>query len=322
MGKSHRKRDYYEVLGVGRTATADEIRRAYRRLARRHHPDVSTSPDAAERFAEIGEAYAVLSDDEKRTAYDRFGHAGVGPAPGAAGPTGAGWGDFRSRADVSDIGSIFEEMFGGRGGRGSPFGGGPGAGPRPAPPRAGEDVAHQVTVSFLTAARGGAERVRLATGRGASQAIDVRIPPGIEPGAKLRVKGKGHPSVTGGPPGDLILTVQVGGHPYFRREGLDLLVDLPVTVAEAAFGATVAVPLLDGSANVKVPAGASSGQKLRLKGKGVADGTGRQGDFYAIIQIVAPDPMSDRVRDLLGELAGELKNPRDSTPWADDARGS
>jgi DnaJ-class molecular chaperone len=318
-----RDRDYYEVLGVGRDSTADEIRRAYRRLARQYHPDVNKSPDAADRFAEMQEAYEVLSDAEKRRAYDRFGHAGVGVGRGPGGFGGGGWrvhvgpeGGFGG----SDFSSVFEELFGGRGA--GPFGAEAGrpeaeAFRRPAP-RRGRDAHETLTVSFMTAAKGGSEQLRVATAAGPPQTIDVKIPPGIATGEKLRVKGKGRPGGSGGPAGDLILTVQVGGHPYFRRDGLDLLIDVPVTIAEATFGAAVTVPLLNGSVEIKIPPGASSGQKLRVKGKGLTDSKGRTGDFYAVIQIAADKELSPRGRQLLQELQAELKNPRESAPWADD----
>jgi curved DNA-binding protein len=318
-------RDYYEVLGVGRDATADEIRKAYRRLARQYHPDVNQSSDAAERFAEMQEAYDVLSDAEKRKAYDRFGRAGVGvgQGPGGFGRGGAWRGNAGpgGQFDASDFSSVFEELFGGRGG--SPFGVGPGrpgaqAPRRPAPQR-GPDLHHTLTVSFMTAAQGGSEQVHVTTADRSPQTITVKIPPGIDTGEKLRVKGKGHPGGDGGPAGDILLTVQVGRHPYFQREGLDLLVEVPVTIAEATFGATVTVPLLKGSVEIKVPAGASSGQKLRVKGQGLTNAKGRTGDFHAVVQIAAETDLSPRGRELLQELATELKNPRKSAPWAADS---
>ncbi|MCH6551367.1 MAG: J domain-containing protein, partial [Planctomycetes bacterium] len=200
------------------------------------------------------------------------------------------------------------------------------AGARRPRPRRGGDVQHRLTVSFLTAARGGTERIRLGGGSGGGagggQSIEVKIPAGIDSGAKLRLKGKGHPGPDGGAAGDIILTIAVGKHPYFRREGLDLLVDVPLTLAEAALGTTVTVPLLTGSVEIKVPPGAASGQRLRVKGKGIARPQGAAGDFHAVIQIAAPKTLSDRARQLLSDLAPELKNPRESAPWAADARGS
>lgn len=319
------KRDYYDVLGVKRGASAEEIRSAYRRLARKYHPDVNKEEDASKRFAEVQEAYDVLSDDEKRKAYDRFGHAGVGAgapdgAGGGAGPGGVRWtystGGPGGATD-EDISSIFEQMFGG----GSPFGGaaaGRARGPRVQPrPRRGRDLSHSLTVAFNTAAIGGTQQIRLDRG-GTAQTIEVKIPPGIESGAKLRIRGRGQPAPPDGQAGDLILTISIATHPYFRRDGLDIYLDVPITIAEAALGTTVSVPLLTGSVDLRIPPGASSGQKLRIKAKGITDAKGRTGDQYAVVQIVAPKELSKQAQAKLRELAGELKNPRNSGPWTDN----
>jgi DnaJ-class molecular chaperone len=303
-------RDYYEVLGVSRGASDDDIRTAYRNLARKHHPDVSDDPSSAETFTEISDAYAVLSDPEKRSAYDRFGHAGA-----SAGPAGhhhaAGGSPFQGAAGGADFSDLFEQMFGGSG---SPFGE---QGPRSrARPTRGADATRAITVSFMTAVRGGTEVLHVGTD-GGSERIEVKIPAGLEDGAKLRVKGRGGSSHTGGEAGDLIVTVSIGAHPLFRREGLDLLVDLPITLAEAALGTTVTAPLISGTVDLKVPAGASSGQKLRVPGQGIETAAGKKGNYYAVIQIIAPRALSERGRQLVEELAGELQNPRDSGPWTD-----
>jgi DnaJ-class molecular chaperone len=179
----------------------------------------------------------------------------------------------------------------------------------------GSDVRHDLAVSFMTAALGGTEPVRLRTGTGRTQTISVKIPPGVDSGAQLRIKGKGQP---GEPVGDLLLKIKVGRHPYFRRDGLDVFIDVPVTIAEAVFGTTVTVPLLKGSVEIKVPPRACSGQKLRVKNKGLTDAKDRHGDFYAVVQIVTDKDLSARGRELLEELAQELKNPRESAPWSAD----
>lgn len=322
-------RDYYDILGVKRDAGEAEIRKAYRRLARQYHPDMNKSPEAEKKFAEISEAYEVLSDAEKRKSYDRFGRAGVGSGRNA----GPGPGDFHSAWSGSggvgpgggrvspDVESIFEQMFGGRAGGGSPFGGvdfgsRPGSARPSASPQKGQDIHHRLAVTFMTAAQGGQENIRLNTGSG-TQSLSVQIPPGIESEGKLRLKGKGQVSPSGGAEGDLIITVNVGRHPLFRREKLDLLVDVPITIAEATLGATVRVPLLSGSVDMKIPPGASSGRKLRIKGKGIEDDKGRVGDFYVVVQIVAPESLSEAGREHLNNLAGELKNPRSEGPWTD-----
>ena len=341
-----KQKDYYDVLGVKRDATADQIRSSYRKLARQFHPDVNKAPDAAKRFAEVQEAYDILSDADKRKLYDQFGHAGVGAGPSPAGG-GAGWGGVGrggrtvwttagggTGMGAEDLGSIFEEIFGtgaasGRSGararRGgqSPFdfdfqtGAGPGPSPR------GRDLEHKLTVSFMTAALGGTEQIRF-TLDGSTSTISVKIPPGIDTGGKLRIKGRGEPAPAGGPAGDMILTVEVGKHPHFRREGLDLYLDVPVTFAEAVKGATVRAPLLkseDGASwiEIKIPPGTSSGKKLRIRGRGIADASGHKGDYYAVIQIVAPSPddLSESGRRLIDELENELKKPRNSAPFAD-----
>ena len=308
------ERDYYEVLEVDRGASAEAIRKAYRRLARQYHPDVNKSADAATRFAEVQEAYDVLSDAEKRKAYDRFGHAGVGVGQGPGG-FGAGWsGDVSGVPfDASGFSGVFEEIFGRR--AADPFGS---ASPGTTVPRSGTDVHHTLSVSFMTAALGGSETVRLSVGPESPQTISVKIPPGIDSGAQLRVKGKGSLGSGGGPDGDLMLTIAVGQHPWFRREGLDVYINVPVTIAEATFGTTVTLPLLAGTVELKIPPGASSGQKLRVKAKGLSDSRGSNGDFYAVVQIVAPKDLSERARQLVSDLEPELKNPRDSGPWAGD----
>lgn len=319
------QRDYYEVLGVARSASADEIKRAHRRLARQWHPDRNKAADAASRFAAIQEAYDVLSDPEKRKDYDRFGHtrgpAGFGgAAPGGArtytwsstGPAGGVRGGEGFDFDAGgDVGSLFEELFG------RPRSG---AGPArsrtraSAAPSRGEDIQHVLDITFDTALRGGKEPLRLSRAD-QSETIEITIPPGISDGARLRVRGKGQPSPLGGENGDLILTIRVGKHPWSRREGLDVFLDLPVTVAEAVSGATVQVPTPHGRVSLKVPAGANTGQKLRLSGRGVKTAEGKIGDFYAVVQVQTPRDLSDADRDLLASLAARLHNPRRGEPW-------
>ncbi len=308
------ERDHYEVLEVDRGASAAAIRKAYRRLARQYHPDVNKSADAATRFAEVQEAYDVLSDADKRKAYDRFGHAGVGVGQGPGG-SGAGWSADVGGAPFDAYSGVFEEIFGRR--AGGPFGS---ASPGTAVPRRGADVHHTLSVSFMTAALGGYETVRLSLGSESPQTISIKIPPGIDTGAQLRVKGKGNPGAGGGPAGDLMLTIEVGQHPWFRREGLDVYINVPVTIAEATFGTTVTLPLPAGTVELKMPPGASSGQKLRVKDKGLCNGRGSHGDFYAVVQIVAPKDLSERGQELVRDLEPELKNPRDSGPWAGDGQ--
>lgn len=320
------QRDYYDVLGVERNASADEIKKAHRRLVRQWHPDRNKSPDAAKRFAEIQEAYDHLSDPEKRKNYDRFGHtrgpAGFGGAGGGSGTgrpytwtSSGGPGGFDAEGfdfgSGGDVGSIFEELFG-RSRRG---GAGRGRGARPAAPALrGEDIPHSIDVTFDTALRGGKESLRLMRGS-ETETIEITIPPGINDGAKLRLRGKGQPSPAGGEHGDLILTIHVGKHPWYRREGLDVSLDLPITIAEAVSGATVQVPTPHGPVSLKVPAGANSGQRLRLSGRGVKTSDGKSGDFYAVVQVQTPRDLSAEDRAFIAGLAERLPSPRRGQPW-------
>lgn len=327
-------RDYYQILDVPRTASDEEIKKAYRRLARKLHPDVNKAADAAKKFSEVQEAYDVLSDAQKRKLYDQFGHAGVGAAgkgpgggPGGFGGFGGGQrhttyggpGGFNFRPeDFSnqnvDIETIFEQFFGG--GRS----GGPGkAGRRgraQAQPNAGEDLAQDVTISFDRAVKGGTLTLRLTDALGEAQTIEVKIPRGVADGAKLRIRGKGHPSHNGGPAGDLILTVRVGEHPHYRRQGLDLYVEVPISVDEAVFGATVAVPTpMDAKVNLKIPPGSTGGRKLRLRGAGIENSQGDKGDLYAVLQVAIPRDLTDDQRRLFEGLRGKLPDPRKGLGW-------
>jgi len=338
------KSDYYDILGVSRSASEDDIKRAYRKLAREYHPDVNKGEDAAKKFAEISEAYEVLSDAEKRSRYDRFGHAyagTAGPGPGQGGRPGGtytwsnvgGSGGGMPGFDQDDIGSIFEEVFGvgGRSPGGSPFGGRTRGGARArSRPMRGEDITTDLHITFMTAVRGGNESVRVQRG-GSTQTIDITVPPGIEDGKKLRVRGAGHPARgagTTGTAGDLIATVHIGKHPHFRRDSgkpLDVLIDLPLTIAEATLGTTVNVPLLKGSVDLTVPPGSQSGQRLRVRGHGICDttkaskkgGTPPTGDFYAVIKIVTPAPgdLTQPDRQLIEELGERLPSPRTGAPF-------
>jgi DnaJ-class molecular chaperone len=314
------RRDYYEVLGVGRDASEAEIKRAYRRLARKYHPDVNKATDADEKFKEATEAYEVLSDSNRRRMYDQFGHAGrqtytwQGGGPGASGVN-------------------FEEIFG------SGSGGGPGfmamgldeilqalrgrAGPRrrrPSPrSRRGADLEHHLTLDLMQALRGTSATIRLRRGRGAgakTETIDVKIPPGVHDGARIRLKRQGAPA-PGAPDrnGDLYIIVAVRPHPYFRLRDRDVYVDLPISVSEAVLGAKVDVPTIDGMTTVSLPPGTSSGQRLRLRGRGFGEAD-RRGDQYVVVRIVVDKNVSSRGRELLEEFRQtEKPDPRKDVPW-------
>lgn len=296
------ERNFYEILGVARGATEDEIRTAFRKKARKHHPDVSTEPDAEKKFAQIQEAYEVLSDKDKRTAYDRHGRAGVGAgAPPGGSPR---WSQGGTNVDPADFEDIFEQVFGGNRGGGG-FGGGRPQTARPAP-RRGVDIKRRITVTFQTAALGGIEHLQLEDG----SAVDLRIPAGIADGGTLRLRGKGGTGMAGGPAGDVLVTVTVGSHPLLRRSGQDLLVDVPVTLSESVLGTTVCVSLLKGSVDVRIPPGTSSGSKLRVRGQGVGRDDEHRGDLIVVVQITVPDSMSDALRNTFKDIAGELPDPR------------
>jgi curved DNA-binding protein len=284
--------DYYDALGVDRNASEDEIRRAYRRLAREYHPDVNKEPGAEDRFKEISEAYEVLRDPEKRAAYDRRGRTRTGPAgDGGFGGFEPGRGGFEDvRVDFGsggDFGDIFESFFGGgRGGR-TDF--------RERAPRRSDHEA-ELELSLEEAARGGRRRIALGDGR----SYEVNIPAGVRDGQRIRLAGEGENG------GDLFLRVRLRPHPRFRVEGRDLRTDLPVTPWEAALGAEVEVPTLTGTSRVNVAPGTSSGRVLRLRGEGLAGG-----DLYAEVRIMLPPKPTKRERELFEELAEVSKfNPR------------
>jgi curved DNA-binding protein len=291
MGK-----DYYAVLGIEKTAGTDVIKKAYRKLAVKYHPDKNPGDKAAEeRFKEITEAYAVLSDAEKRRQYDQFGEAGFHQRYSQE--------DIFRNADLNDIfrefgfsgDDLFSQLFGGRGGafRGGGFHGG-----RPRPVK-GQDLLLRIAIPFRQAILGGERQIDLAR-HGHGEPIKVRIPPGVETGQKLRVAGKGAPSLSGGPNGDLLLEIEVGADPVFNREGQDLAVTVTVPFSGVCLGTSVAIPTLEGEKRVKVKAGTKSGSRIRLKGFGVPGHPG--GDLYAIIEVAVPEELTAEQEKLLREL--------------------
>ena len=292
-------RDPYDILGVPRSATPEQIREAHRKLAKKFHPDLNKTAEAGAKFKEIQEAYDLLSDAQKRKQFDQFGHAGpsMGGAPGGA---QGGWGNV----DASTFEEIFGDFMGGGARR---------AGGRRGGARAGEDLESRITVDFMTAAIGGVRHVSLESG-GQPISLDVRIPPGIESGGDLRLRGKGGEGMGGGPAGDLVLHITVAPHPWFRREGLDVVVEVPISIAECALGTSVEVPLLEGTATLRVPAGTASGKRLRLKGKGVA-AKGDTGDLYAVIRVEAPKALNDEDRAALERMRATEPDPRADAPW-------
>lgn len=287
-------KDYYEVLGVPREASQDEIRRAYRKLARQYHPDLNRESDAEERFKELGEAYEVLSDPDKRERYDRVG------AQWRAREQAAGAGDFQDFADQQGFGGdvrgefgdgafseFFERLFGN------------GAARAGSGPLRGRDREAVLELSLEQALSGGRRRLSLEDGRN----LEVEIPAGVRDGQSIRIAGHGGAGRDSGPSGDLYLRVRLATHPRFHRHGDDLDVELPVAPWEAALGATVPVPTLTGTAQVRLPAGSSSGRRLRLRGRGLPKRAGGHGDLYATVQIAVPRQPSDQERDLFEQLA-------------------
>jgi curved DNA-binding protein len=287
------KRDYYEVLGVSRSASQDEIRKSFKKLARKHHPDVKPDdPQAQKAFAEITEAYEVLGDEDKRKKYDQFGHSFRG-AESAGNP-------FQGAGASFDLEEILGGMFGG-GGRGPFQGGGRRSAPRS---RKGQDARADITIPFQVAVEGGTHDLSVQTDAGI-QKLSVRIPVGIEDGQTIRLAGQGHPGTNSGAAGDLLVTIHVAAHPWFRRDGRNLMIDVPVTATEAALGGKIEVPTLtEGSVVMTVPPGTSSGARLRLKAKGVRDAkSGERGDQMVTLKIVVPKVISDDARRLFEQLA-------------------
>lgn len=295
-------RDPYEVLGVSRSASAREIKQAYRRLAKELHPDAKPGDTAvAERFKEVSAAYKLLSDKELRAQYDR-GEIGADGQPRqqfryeyAGGPAG-GQGSSGFRFDFGggspdDLFAEFADLFGTR------------RGPRRPRATRGADHSYRINVSFLDAARGTTRRVTLPGGK----TLDVRIPPGIESGRNIRLRGQGGPGHAGGPAGDALIEVQVEPHAHFTRDGLDIHLDLPISLGEAVLGATVSVPTIDGPVQLKVPKSANTGRKLRLKERGIEGDSGR-GDQYVTLQVVLPETPDPELAELVGRWGREYGN--------------
>ncbi len=316
-------RDYYQMLGVARTATADEIKKAYRRLARKFHPDVSKEANAEQKFKEVQEAYEVLKDPEKRAAYDQLGSdwksgQAFRPPPEwangfefrGAGPRGGfGQQSFEDEGGYSDF---FSSLFGGA----SPFAGA-GAGARSSRSRAGRDHHARIEIDLEEAYRGGSRTLDLkrpelkpdGTLELRAHTVRVTIPPGVTEGQQIRLAGQGEAAGGGGRPGDLYLEVHIPPHRLFQLEGRDVTLTLPIAPWEAALGASVPVPTLAGNVDMRIPAAAQSGQKLRLRGRGLPGP--QAGDQYVLLKVVVPPAQSPEARALYEEMQRVMAfNPR------------
>lgn len=299
--------DYYQILGVSRSATHDEIRKAYKKLARENHPDSKPGDKtAAEKFKQASEAYEVLGDEEKRKQYDQYGEAykyarqGGGPA-GGAGPV-----DLESVFGQGgvDLGDLFGGVFGGgRGGR------------RRSQATRGEDLQDTILIPFQMAATGGNYDVTINR-VSKVETLSVKIPAGVQSGDTIRLGQQGTPGSGGGPAGDLLITVNVAPHPYFRREGSDVVLECPLTVTESLLGTRVDVPTLtEGQVTLTIPPGTSSGAKLRLKGKGFPNRkTGTPGDQYVVTRITVPKTIDPQTQEIIQSLAERLP-PADRNHW-------
>jgi curved DNA-binding protein len=309
-----RYKDYYKIMGVPRDASQDDVKKAYRRLARQYHPDVSDKPDAEQRFKDLGEAYAVLKDPEKRAAYDQLGSnwkAGQEFKPPPDWDAGFEFsGPGFSAGGAEAFSDFFESLFGGRMDRG--FGG-----TRARFDARGEDHHAKVVISLEDAYRGATRTLTLRSpeldsgGHVATRErqLNVRIPKGVHKGQRIRLAGQGAPGVGKGQAGDLYLDIDFEPHPLYKVDGRDVYLDLPLTPWEAALGATIAIPTPDGKVDLTIPAGTSSGRKLRLRKRGIPGNP--PGDLYAVAKLTVPPAKDDSARALYRMMRDEMSyNPR------------
>jgi DnaJ-class molecular chaperone len=310
-----RRKDPYATLGVARDADADTIKKAYRKLAQQFHPDVNKDDTGAEdRFKQVSAAYSVLSDPKRRRSYDEFGEIALDPnfdadkarqaSQGFGGGFGrggfgggGGGGEFRTQ-DLGGLGSIFEEFFGGAAARG---------GPRAPRQQRGGDLEASLELDVTEAALGCEKRITVSRpgedNLPTQESLTVKIPPGVPPGGRIRLAGKGRPGLGGGSHGDLYCVVSVRPHRFFRREERDIHLEVPIAISEAVGGAEVEIPTLEGRATVQVPPGTDGGSKLRLRGKGIPGAAGKsRGDLYVTLRIRVPKGLDKAARDELAAL--------------------
>lgn len=295
--------DPYSTLGVAKGASEAEIKKAYRKLAKELHPDTNHDPKATERFAQVTGAYDLLSDKDKRGQFDRgeIDENGQPRSPfgGGGNPFGQGGGGFRGgpggfSSEGMDFGDIFDGLFGGRGGPGGGFG-------RQAPPKGG-NVAYRLQVAFEDAALLKPQRITLSDGK----TIDLKLPAGVESGTQMKLTGKGQPGPGGA--GDAIVTIEVGSHPFFTRDGDNIRLDLPITLSEAVSGGPVKVPTVDGAVMLNVPKGATSGKTLRLRERGFTGKSGKRGD--QLVMLIVDLPAEDAALQKFVESWTDSRNPR------------
>jgi len=303
-------KDYYKILGVQRSATTDEIKKAYRRLARQHHPDLNKGADDERRFKEANEAHEVLSDPEKRKRYDqlgpnweRFAQAGRQRAGDGGfewvytGTPGAGAGD------LSQFSDFFRMIFGDEVDLGGPQARRPGNGRARARASAGEDLESEVEITLVEAYKGTERELQIRRDGGSARTLKVRIPAGVRDGQRIRLGGQGGAGGHGGPAGDLYLRVRVRPHPFFRREGDDIHADIPVALHEALLGGEVTVPTLKGRVSLRIPPETQNGRVIRLAGQGMPRSGGGSGDMFASVKVVLPQKLSDDERRAIETIA-------------------
>jgi curved DNA-binding protein len=305
-------KDYYQIMGVERSSTQDEIKRAYRKLAKKYHPDVSKEPKAEEKFKELQEANEVLKDPEKRAAYDQLGSRWKEGQEFRPPPD---WGQgFEHSAHFGGNDAGFSDFFSSLFGARSAFGPGSNGNARGGFARNGQDHVARIEIALEDAFRGGQQTIELKSPELAAdghvvvkpRTLRVTIPAGVTEGQQIRLTGQGSPSMSGGRAGDLYLEVAFAPHPLFTVEGRDLTLTLPIAPWEAALGDTIKVPTLGGSVDMRIPAGARAGQKMRLKGRGLPAPSGTAGDQFVVLKIVTPPADTPRARELYEQMKNEI----------------